>query len=66
MAKIPNKQTMGLKDPFSFGKYKGVSLDDVLTMDADYVQWLIEQTDRLLLNNEAYTEYEQVIKDKNL
>lgn len=68
MAKIPKKHIpiMSLKDSFHNGKYVGMTLDDVLTLDPKYVRWRIEDTASLELDNEAYMEYEQTMKDNGL
>ena len=40
--KLMNKD-LGLDDFFKFGKYKGEQVEDILTDDPDYIDWLIEE-----------------------
>lgn len=35
---------------FTFGKYKGTKIDDIIWFDPSYVQWCIDNTTRLKLN----------------
>lgn len=39
---VGNARRVGLSYVFKFGKYKGMSLVDVLTSDRDYVRFLLE------------------------
>lgn len=41
-SKNKTQKLMGLESMFSFGKYKGQQLEDVITDDPSYIEWLID------------------------
>lgn len=40
-----NKYVMSAVTPFSFGKYKGTHLKDVIDTDPQYVEWCLDNVD---------------------
>ena len=40
LARNTSKKVMGLESIFTFGKYKGDQLEDVITDDPGYIEWL--------------------------
>lgn len=45
---------MKLDDTFRFGKHKGVTLEKVLQIDKNYVEWLVVTKEIVELDNESY------------
>ena len=52
---------MSLEDVFTFGKYKGLTLEWAINEDLKYVKWLVEEK-MLEMNNEAFAEYQENLK----
>lgn len=42
MARNATKKVMNLESIFEFGKYRGHQLEDVITDDPGYIEWLID------------------------
>jgi hypothetical protein len=53
---MKNPVEMALEDKFTFGKYKGVPLDNIIGFDREYITWCIDEQ-IILLDNKAYSEY---------
>jgi uncharacterized protein (DUF3820 family) len=53
---MSDKKEMQLDDKFTFGKYKGVTVRQLIRFDRSYLEWCIEE-DIILLSNEAFDEY---------
>ena len=49
IANIDNKK-MNFDTVLNFGKYKGHTIGEVFQLDASYLLWAIEETDRLKLS----------------
>jgi len=49
IANIDNKK-MNFNTVLNFGKYKGHTIGEVFQLDASYLLWAIEETDRLKLS----------------
>jgi hypothetical protein len=45
--------TLGLADYFYFGKYKDRIVEDVISEDADYVRWAVENIEWFSLKEDA-------------
>lgn len=54
---------MSLNSKFTFGKYKGFTLEDILNTDPKYVRWCIGDAGNVELSNDAYKEYEDVMNE---
>lgn len=38
---MPNNHEYGLDDVFTFGKYRGNQVEDVVEDDPNYIEWLV-------------------------
>ncbi len=47
-------ESTGLKYVFTFGKFKGDELQDVIESDPEYISWVMENVPDFTLSNEAY------------
>lgn len=47
-----NKTIVTFEDVMTFGKYKGELIGDVYDVDASYLAWAIENTDKLIFSEE--------------
>jgi len=56
---MSDKKEMNPEDKLTFGKYRGVTIRQLINYDKEYLEWLI-QDDIILLSNEAYSEYNKV------
>ena len=48
-----------LKDAMPFGKYKDLSIGDIISRDPNYVAWAIKNIGDFKLDKEAYRMYKQ-------
>ena len=48
---------MGLDDVIDFGKYKGVTIREVVEKDWQYIEWAVLQSQRLYVDVEAVVAY---------
>lgn len=63
--RVGKKEELGLYSRLSFGQFKGYELVEVIKLDAQYVNWLVEEKKLITLDNDAYRfyikEYEVVL-----
>lgn len=50
---------MGLDDVIDFGKYKGVTIREVIEKDWLYIEWAVLQSQRLYVDVEAVISYHE-------
>jgi hypothetical protein len=54
-----------LLDIMPFGKYKGMSIRDMIDLDCRYVKWLLENT-QFRIDNEAFIFYRNVLEGNGM
>ena len=54
-----NPKVLGLDDTIDFGKYKGVTLREVIEKDWQYIEWAVLQSQRLYVDVEAVVKYHE-------
>lgn len=54
-----NPKVLGLDDTIDFGKYKGVTLREVIEKDWQYIEWAVLQSQRLYVDVEAVVNYHE-------
>lgn len=54
-----------LLDTMPFGKYKGMSVGDMIDLDCRYVKWLLENT-QFRIDNEAFIFYRNVLEGNGM
>lgn len=54
-----NPKVLGLDDVIDFGKYKGVTIREVIEKDWHYIEWAVLQSQRLYVDVEAVVNYHE-------
>ena len=54
-----NPKVLGLDDIIDFGKYKGVTIREVIEKDWQYIEWAVLQSQRLYVDVEAVVSYHE-------
>ena len=54
-----NPKVLGLDDVIDFGKYKGVTIREVIEKDWQYIEWAVLQSQRLYVDVEAVVSYHE-------
>jgi len=54
-----NPKVLGLDDVIDFGKYKGVTIREVIKKDWQYIEWAVLQSQRLYVDVEAVISYHE-------
>ena len=53
MDKKDKKKVYKLTDELTFGKHKGMTVEDVISEDSDYMNWVVENVEWFRLDKEA-------------
>ena len=61
---MSTKRAFFLDDEISFGIYKGTEIWELINNHTKYIEKLMEN-DEILLSDEAYSEYQNTLKQKN-
>ena len=56
-----DKKTFKLTDELTFGKHKGTSVEDVISEDSGYMNWVVENVEWFKLDKEAQSFLDQCL-----